>query len=156
MSFTIKLQTNNSPSNFLDKEIVDVVDVTGFLRQGTSIVNPAIIVDSPLAESFISKINYMYIEDFKRYYYVNEITTTQNHLWRIAAHVDVLMSFKDQIRANQGIISKQRDNWDLYLDDGTFRSDQDPLIQIRTFPAGFDTYEWVLAVAGNQHSGITE
>ena len=156
MSFAIILQTNTSPANFLDKEIIDVATATGTLRSGTSIVSPAIIIDSQLSEDLISRVNYMYIQEFKRYYYVNEITVTQNHLWRISAHVDVLMSFKEQIRANQGIVCKQRDKWDLYLDDGTFRSDQDPLIQIKTMPSGFDTYEWVLAVAGNQHAGITQ
>lgn len=154
MSFAIILQTNNSPPNAINKNIVDVATATGSLRTYASIQSPSITIDSVLTDEILSLVNYCYIAAFKRYYYIDEITTVQNHLWNFAMHVDVLMSFKDQILANSGIIRRQYARWDLYLDDGTFRTDQDPLIGIRTFPNGFDHYEWVLAVAGNQ-GGLT-
>lgn len=155
LSFRISLQNNISPPNYLVKDITDIAYATGTLRNGTSITNPTVIIESELSEQFISQINYMYIETFNRYYYVNEIISMGTQLWRVAAHIDVLMSFKTQILANSGIISKQYEKWNLYIDDGTFRSEQDCLTQVKTFPSGFDTYEWVLAVAGNQAQSPT-
>lgn len=139
-------------TNVLNKEPVDIATATGTLRKGTSIVDPVIVFDSYLENDFIAVINYMYIAAFKRYYYINDIAVSQNHLWTVSGHCDVLMSHKEQILLNSGIIKRQQERWDLYLDDGTFRSDQDPLIGIRAFPDGFNAYEWVLAVAGNQSS----
>lgn len=60
----------------------------------------------------------------------------------------MLDSFKTEIKANTGIIERQQNKWNLYLDDGTFKLYQNPLVLTRLFPSGFSAEEWILAVAG--------
>lgn len=58
------------------------------------------------------------------------------------------MSFADGIRNNTAIIKRQQEQWNLYLNDGSLKCYQDPIILTKAFPSGFTTQEFVLAVAG--------
>ena len=42
--------------------------------------------------------NYLWIPQFDRYYFIDDITSVTNTLWRIDCSVDVLMSFKKDLR----------------------------------------------------------
>ena len=146
MSFSILLQTNYSELNKVDKDISDILEATGDLRDESSIINPSILVQGSL-ESLVD-CNYMTIPSFGRSYFVTDITSVRKNLVRIDGHVDVLSSFATEIRNNVGIISKQEWDWNLYLNDGTFHTYQNPIVLTRAFPSGFTTQEFVLAIAG--------
>ena len=91
----------------------------------------------------------MTILTFGRSYFVNNITSVRNGVFEISAHVDVLSSFKTQIRGNAAIIRRQENKWNLYLNDGVFKVYQNPMVLTKEFPNGFSAPEFVLAVAGN-------
>jgi len=140
----IQLLTNNSPSEFVTKNIVDLGTITGNLREGCSILAPVF----EIAQAAIpSGVNYVYIPDFGRYYYAR-INNIRTGLWELECDVDVLMSWAAQLRQCSGIISRSETNYNTYLDDGSFRAYADPEIITKEFPTGFSTYEFVLAVAG--------
>ena len=65
--------------------------------------------------------------------------------------MDVISSFKTEIRANVGIVRRAEsdDLYNLYLDDGSLASYQDPYILTEPFPSGFSGAKFVLAVAGS-------
>lgn len=142
----IKLQVNNSENNKLDKTITDIVSLDGYLKSETSIIDPVIRIECSLAD--VTGCNYMTIPEFNRSYFVNNITSIRNGLVEFSCHVDVLTSFKSQIRNCSAIIKKQENDWNLYLNDGTFKVYQNPMVLTKTFPSGFSTQEFVLAVAG--------
>jgi hypothetical protein len=146
MSFTIKLQKNDSEDIRLDKELTDVKSLTGTLKSQTSIVNPVIIVDTNLSD--IKKCNYMTIDAFGRKYFITDIVSVNNKLVEISAHCDVLSTYKSQIRANTGILKRSENNWNLYLDDGSLKVYNNPKVLCANFPSGFSAWEYVLAVAG--------
>lgn len=146
MSFDIILQRNQSEKNALSKVVNELATVTGVLKNETSIVNPTIIIECNVSD--FSLCNYMSIPEFDRSYFVTDIRSIKNGLVEFTCHVDVLSSFADYIRANRAIIEKQENAWNLYLDDGTFRVYQNPMVLTKMFPSGFDTWEFVLAVAG--------
>lgn len=151
MSFPIVLYTNNSAANVVDKNISEVVTLTGVLRNGSSITDPVISVEIS-GDSFPTNgVNYLYIALFGRYYYVTNIISVNNTLWEIHCHVDVLMSFKDGIRNQTAIVARQEIEYNLMLDDGIFMCYQDPLIQTKLFSVAgpFETQEFVLIVAGS-------
>lgn len=145
MSFAINLGINNSEKVKLDKTVTYMYNLTGTLRDGCSITNPIILVES---ENNLSRINYVEIPEFNRVYFVTDIETDVNGLWNIHLHCDVLSSFKTGIRSNTGVISKQENDWNLYIDDGSFKVYQQPNIVTNYFPSGFSTSEFILAVAG--------
>ena len=156
MSFQISLQKNTSPPNKVDKEPTDVAYATGVLKDGASILDPVILIDSSLSSDIISNINYAYIAEFGRYYYITNIMSVTNQLWEIHMHVDVLMTYKTQIRNQSAIICRQEKKYNMLLDDGWFSCFQDPIVKrIRFTDSGgnptqpFEAQEYVLVVAGS-------
>lgn len=148
MSFSIVIQTNSSENNKLDKTITDIATLTGTLRQETSIIDPVIRIEGDL--SLYTGANYCTISAFGRSYFINNITSIRNGLFEISCHVDVLSSFKTQIRANSAIIHKSERNWNLYLNDGSLKTYQNPLVYTKKFSSGFPEQEYfILGVAGS-------
>lgn len=147
MSFSISLMRNNSDRNVVNKNVNNIMTVNGTLKDSTSIINPVIRIQCNL--SSVTGCNYIYIPEFDRYYYVNDITSISNDIVEFSCHVDVLYTYSSQIRSNTAIVRRQENQWNLYLNDGTFRVYQDPKVVTKAFPSGFNTQEFVLAVAGS-------
>lgn len=146
MSFNIVLQRNNSERERLTKNVSTLLTVSGVLKSETSIIDPVIMIECDL--DAVKNCNYMTISAFGRSYFVNNIRSIRNGLVEFSCHCDVLSSFASQIRANTAIIRKQEKQWNLYLNDGSFKVYQNPNVLTKAFPSGFRTQEFVLAVAG--------
>ena len=146
MAFTIKLQTNASEKNKIVKDVTDVLSVEGTLKNECSIIDPVIIFEADL--SALTGVNYMTISAFGRSYFVNNIRTLRNGLVEISAHVDVLSTYANAIKANSAIIAKSENDWNLYLNDGSLKTYQNDVIATKAFSAGFNTQQFVLAIAG--------
>lgn len=147
MSFSITLYKNNSEDNKIRKNITQISALNGILKEGTSILKPTILIEANV--SALKGCNYFYIPEFGRYYYITDIISSRNNLVQISGRCDVLMSFANEILANSAIIKKQETDWNLYLDDDTFKVYSNNQIVTKLFPAGFNTQKFVLAVAGN-------
>ena len=141
---TIKLYKNYDDKNVMDKNISQVgSDITGTLREDCSVIDPVIAIEGLTDLS----VNYAYIPEFGRYYYINNIVC-KGKLYELQMHVDVLMSFKDGIRSNNAVIARQQNEYNLYLQDGVFKTEAYPHYEIRKFPSGFNDYQFVLCVSG--------
>lgn len=153
MSFTVSLCNNKSDKRVLSKSITILRDVTGNLRDSTSIIDPVIIVECD--HEIIKSLNYLKIDDFKRSYYVKNIKSVRNNLWEISCHVDVLSSFAEDIKSNEAIIKRQEGKWNLFLNDNSIKCYQNPHVITREFPNGFSTtnMSYILLVAGRPVDG---
>ena len=147
MPFDITLQINKSEKNKVTKSITDIITVSGELKSETSIIDPVIMINCELSD--VTKCNYMTIGSFGRSYFVNNIRSIRSGLVEFSCHVDVLSSFADAIKSNSAIVRRQENNWNLYLNDGSFKVYQNPIVLTKEFPSGFSTREFVLAVAGS-------
>lgn len=148
MSFSIKLQYNPAEKNQIGKPVVDVITLTGELKEGTSIVDPVLLVVGTAAN--IVGSNYLTIEQFQRKYFITDITSVRNGLWEIRAHVDVLESYAADILALKALVQRQESEYSMMLNDGDFHVYQKPHVTTQSFPGGFDTANasYILAVAG--------
>ena len=144
MSITIQTMVNMSDKNVVDKRLTTLSTIEGVLKDPTSIMNPVIRIQGTLP----TNCNYLYIQDFGRYYYVTDVRSIHNNIYEISAHVDVLKTYASQIRGCSGIIARQQAAWNMYIDDGVFTLYQNPQFKIEAFDSGFSTMEFVLAVAG--------
>jgi len=142
----VSLQINSSDKIRMDKNISDIATFNGTLKAATSIIDPVILFEGDLSN--YANCNYMTIPVFGRSYFVTNIKSIRSGLFEVSGHVDVLSSFAAAIRANTAIIKRQENNWNLYLNDGSFRTYQNPMVLTKEFPGGFSTQEFVLAVAG--------
>ena len=148
MSFTISFMYNNEPMNKIGKSPEVRFTLTGDLKEESSIVDPVILVekDSPIAA------NYAYIAEFNRYYYIKDITSVRQNLWRISMHTDVLKTFSDGILNSPCIVAKSSSRFNLYLNDSDYKCLQSDIIMTKSFPTGFNLAEsmFVAAILGDK------
>lgn len=144
---TIILYQNFSENNAVNKNITELATLTGTLREQSSIINPVINISD--IDLYVGSMNYAYIPEFNRYYFITNIESVRKGLWRVSFHVDVLFTYREQIKGNHAIIERNEIEYDLKLNDGLFKTQQNPRIAQFPFPSGFNTWNFVLAVAGN-------
>ena len=144
----LNIYVNNSEKNKLGKSLSNKVTLNGHLKEETSIIEPIIKVDI----SNPSKYNYCYIPQFNRYYFIKDINNINANIWELHLHVDVLESYKSNIKKLNAIIEKNqyRDNSNKYFNDGqTFFYDSKETNEIANFSNGFDSStHYILITAG--------
>ena len=143
----IKLYYNSSDNRCIKKELLNELIVTGSLKEETSIISPVINIKKADPVRF----NYCYIPDFKRYYYINNIESVRQGIWRLYLQVDPLMSFKADILALKVVAEKQslESNGDEYIDDGSLVADNTMFKTVYPFSTGFNSSgEYILITAG--------
>lgn len=144
MSIQITLYRNQSEQIAVTKTLTEIATYTGVLRQGVSIKTPVVQFQG----DFPVNCNYFYIPAFQRYYYVTDIASLRNSYYEISGRVDVLMSFRDAIRAQTAVIERQEKKWNLYLEDNRFRIYQNSMIGTMKFPYGFAHEQYLLSMRG--------
>lgn len=144
MAFTIDFYNNSSETEKVDKDLSSHIQLTGNLKAESSVIDPTIIINA----SAMPPSNYMYIGQFNRYYFINNITSIRDGLWQISAHVDVLMTYKSQIRACTALIDRQEYSFNPYLPDDMVPLSNDNRQMIYKFSNGkeFNTNNIILAV----------
>lgn len=123
--------------------------INGTFRSESSVIDPIITIEKTNPTKF--DYNYMYIEEFKRWYYINDFISTRNGLWEIHAHVDVLYTWRADIRNMEGVIDKleSQDAGNVYFDDGSFIMDCRNDIEVKEFPNGLnENGTYILICAG--------
>lgn len=147
---TLTFSTNKSPKNKLEKELELVQSCTSCqLKAPCDIINPVFTV-STISAADLYKCNYVYAPELNgRKYFITDIVSVRNGVWEVHCHIDVLSTYADGVKAQEAVIHRQENSWNLYLDDGLFKTYQNPRIGVTAFPSGFTTQNFVLAVAGD-------
>ncbi|MBR3599318.1 MAG: hypothetical protein IKL53_05490 [Lachnospiraceae bacterium] len=93
----------------------------------------------------------MYIPDFGRYYFINDVVSVRNGLWEVHGHVDVLMSFSTGIKGCSATLKRQENLFNMYLDDPEFKTYNKSDIVTKVFSGGqgfSKNLSYILVVAG--------
>jgi hypothetical protein len=147
----IDLFVNHSEKNHLAKTLTNNLSLSGTLKQETSVINPTVIIETSNPTTY----NYMYIPLFHRYYYITDIESIRNNLWRISGKVDVLMSFKDDIRNCNVLISDAQNTPENYVSGEQWKSTVKSRTDIINFSNGFNnTGEYILITSGGIAGGV--
>lgn len=130
----LTLYKNSSDNRCINKKIKQVLSLSGNLKNESSIMNPTVIIETNIID-----FNYLYIKEFNRYYYVNNITILRNNLIQVDASVDVLMSNKDVIKYLPCLVERVNDSEkiDEFIDTAT-DVERGETTEIKTFPQGFN------------------
>lgn len=123
--------------------------LNGYLKNETSVKEPVILIEK--TNPALYDYNYLYIEDFKRFYFITGIKQIRQNLWEISAKCDVLYSFMNDILANKCIIDKAENSPDanLYLNDGSFVTDSRKYNEVIPFASGLSLNgSYILICAG--------
>lgn len=139
----IILYKSNAEPNRLDKTnfLIKSIELIGTLKQSTSLINPSIIVELEYqkitrlvdssnlnvvdstnnqistTEYFFVNYNYAYIPQFDRYYFITDIISIRQNIWQLDMHVDVLMSYKNQLLELDTLISRNENTYNPELTD---------------------------------------
>ena len=111
---SVQLMNNSSPVEKIGKTLSVGNTYNCALKDDTSVLDPVIIIQT---SDNIYTYNYMYISDFGRYYFINDIVSLNNNRWMIKAHVDVLETYKVPILNNNAVIKRQTGVYNTYLND---------------------------------------
>ena len=132
--------------NKLNKTFDNQYSIEGVLRNETSVTHPTILIDTYNPSSY----NYMYIPDFNRYYYITDIVSVRNGLWRVSGKVDVLMSFKQGINTCPIVLANtQTTMLDRYMTGEMWKTLVKTKTDIINFPSGLNnTGEYILITSG--------
>lgn len=142
---TVELKYNASDNNTINKSITAVDTATCIIKEPMDVEKPHIILNT----FNYSSVNYVYIPDLNRYYFVTDIINLTGGRVELVLDVDVLESFKSSILALSAIIEKQQNNGNKYFNDGSFNVLAREFLTTYNFPAGFDDNgEFILITCG--------
>ena len=147
MSFAIVFMNNQQELNKISKSPSTVMTLTGTLREETDIVDPQINIEY---SGTLTNTNYMYIEEFHRYYFITKIESIRTGLWRVYAHCDVLKTYSQAILGTECVVARSQNLYNLFLNDSAFKVYSNPRLQIAKFPNKFSGESYILAIKGAQ------
>lgn len=116
----------------------------------TSIMTPTFVLSF---KHYWRKCNYVFCQDMNRYYYVTDVTFSQNKIY-VKCRIDVLMTYKDAIKEKEIIVKRSESNYNYYLTDDLYKTCASPQVRIIQFkePSGNkfskDNRNFVLCVVG--------
>lgn len=128
---TIKLYKTTSEPIKVSKELTNEKIMTGNLKEECSILSPSIMIQS---DESIFTYNYAYIDEFLRYYFITDIVCVRNGLYRLSLKVDVLTTYQEEIKSLKAVISRQQNTYNLYLNDGEFKTYNKHTVVTKKFP----------------------
>lgn len=92
----LKMYHMTDDDNVINKNMILKYPINIKIKSSIDIVNPIIILNDKGQYNF-NEVNYCYIDDFIRYYFIRSVENKSNHLWQLNLECDVLESFKDDI-----------------------------------------------------------
>ena len=142
------LYKNSSENNVIGKSLAQIKSVECNLKNDVSVINPSLIL---YYTANILNSNYCFIPKFNRYYFIDEIVPISGDRCIVKCRVDVLESFKEDIKSLTVILDKAQSIYksNKYLDDGSFVVENKDFNTIHNFPNGFnDEGTFILICAG--------
>ena len=106
----IILYNTTDNNNVINKVLKDSTEFEIKFKDKTDIMKPVVLLHSETDVNF----NYAYMENFKRFYFIESIEIFPNNIYSLSLTCDVLESFKDEILKSSGYISQQNENINPY------------------------------------------
>ena len=154
--YTLILYKNTADNRKLDKSS-GLTNGTSFLvsmKETEDLIKPVFMIET---NTDLTKFDYAKIEELNRYYYVNTERLVNSFQYRLHLDEDVLMTFKSEILNLVCIVDKQENNFNSYIDDGSYISQVDDFMNRYTFAKGFSAQPYnILICAGGGESLFLE
>lgn len=131
---TITLYNCTDSANRIDKTVTNGLTVTGVMKNALDIDNISVDIQTPV-ETF--NYNYCYVQELKRYYFIQTPVVSPNGIMTLPLVCDVLMSFKSAIENIVGTIGR-RTNPQKYNSAFSANFDTRPGVERYNFTNNFD------------------
>ena len=145
------LYNNKSDKRQLVKNITEIKTLSAFAKGDINIISPTLII-----QNFSIDFTYCYISDFDRYYFVKSITLLTGQRIQIDLSVDVLMTYKEEIKNLTVNVLRYENIEPTFLTDNRIPLFSDTLQKVIEFPKNIFNLEnpsensknFLLTVAG--------
>lgn len=139
---------NESDRKVLDKKIKKLISVQNvkFVDE-TNICRPKLLISRTFFDERFRNINYLYIDNLKRYYYINNMNFVGSMV-EIICEVDVLMSYKTEIRNLNCTVKRNENIKNGYLNDDNYNVYSYENIVCKAFPKGLTDNSIILMTVG--------
>lgn len=133
MSVTVNLYHNDEPDLIALKTPTIVGYATGAFKGEVNYLKPVIVIET--TESEIAGANYFSVGgEVVRYFYIEEKTAITNTLWRISGRADLRMTYRAAIRNSAGIVDRNENNYNMYLNDTMIPVSARKTVSVAKFP----------------------
>lgn len=154
---TVTLYENMSDKRYVIKQLNQVLTVDVFFLEDNNVNNPYIIIN--MINNY-NDINYCYIPDLGRYYYITAFQVLTADRLRINLKCDVLMSFADDIKTANALISRSNTVGNVLISDNAQPTRADDILTNLAFSnceflrgIGAANYSFLLNTFGGENSG---
>ena len=97
----VDFYNNQSNDNVINKTLTLVKSANIVFRLSTNVKAPILIVHNELVDG----VNYVGIEKFKRYYFIEHIEAYNNQLSKVFLTTDLLMTYQNEILNSEVLIT---------------------------------------------------
>lgn len=147
MAHTIALYQYTGDSRVVSKQLGAAVSEHSFLlKDGCSIDKPTISFSAPA--NIMATLNYAYIADFGRYYWIVDRNSTVNGVVELTLESDPWTSFAAQLRGVTATVDRSASNWQGFLYDNGYQLLAYKTAAIRNFPNAIDNDTMILTTVG--------
>lgn len=140
------LYENASDNAVVSKEITKIGETIVLnAKEEISLLQPVFIV---AVDKVTSNLNYCYCPTFKRYYYIKNINYLSGGRAVLTCAVDVLMTWKDNIKSITGTVDRNENINNGYLMDNNYKAYAYKKIVCKEFPNSMDNNTIILMTVG--------
>lgn len=116
MSIKVSWGINRSDERYLTKDVFYIEEnIECDVYEPVDRINPRIILDKDRVD--LTNVNYMYIPEFGRKYFITSIVGEAGNKVSVYGHVDVLSTYDAQIRRCPLIAERSTNKYNFYLHD---------------------------------------
>ena len=129
--------TNYSDSNVVHKsKSVIIKGVQVRYKDPLVVDKPVLTLDKEKLWQNVAYINYFYLKDTKRFYFVDDIIVNHGYI-EITGHTDVLSSFWSFVKTKQCYINRQENVYSKYIVDNEYPVYATRDIDVKNIPCDF-------------------
>ena len=143
----IKLYKCGSDPKAVNKLITNELVVSGTAREPLDQVNPIIEIQGSNTAHMLEGYNYMYIEDYARYYFIT-IQNDSYNLNTVRGRCDVLNTASTFLRARTATITRNERLYNSYIADPNFSAYAYADIVTKKFPNKINLDSIILMTVG--------
>lgn len=128
-ALTVTFYTFDDDPKVANKTLTTVGTTTGEFRATLDVLRPTFTVKPDQ----VGSANYCYIEGLGRYYFITGHRKLTSGLTELSLYVDVRQSFYTELLANKGVVKRQENNYDMYLNDDKIPIGAKKTVSVYTF-----------------------
>ena len=102
----IKLYITEDSDTVMNKDLTLIATFDIQMRDTQNVSAPILILGE-IAGVDLKTVNYAYIDEFKRYYFIRTITVGQNNIYTLAMECDVIETYREDILNSSALISRR-------------------------------------------------